>query len=326
MDNLDNFRHLSPVLATALGTLSSFFEGRRKAVSPAVTTPAFHYTSMAGLAGMLESNSIWFTDIFHLNDPSEMIYARKFADEILRELGAVEDRAIKTFCEKMISGMDQVNQRFQNFVACFSLSNDDLGQWRAYADNGRGACLGLSDAIFRETAASENPVENHFLIKVSYDEASARAEQKLAVERAVSILRDEVIRHAANDSEDRGRQFLIDLSTTLSTQILFNTLGFKHPAYIAEQEVRLLIIAERDAVKSHVQIRHGNGRLVPYISCPISPSFRDAGTISSIAVGPASLPTSEDSVGKMLDAFGYPRNQDGSQIRIVRSPIPYRAN
>jgi hypothetical protein len=36
----------------------------------------YHYTNDAGLRGILESGKLWLTDIFNLNDPSELSHAR----------------------------------------------------------------------------------------------------------------------------------------------------------------------------------------------------------------------------------------------------------
>jgi hypothetical protein len=33
------------------------------------------------------------------------------------------------------------------FLGCFSADSDDLGQWRAYADNGRGFGLGFDTGL-----------------------------------------------------------------------------------------------------------------------------------------------------------------------------------
>ena len=43
-------------------------------VTHKVETPLYHYTTAAGLQGILRDQAFWCTSIFHLNDPSELEY------------------------------------------------------------------------------------------------------------------------------------------------------------------------------------------------------------------------------------------------------------
>ena len=44
----------------------------------------FHYTTAAGLLGILGSSSLWATDLRFLNDAQEAVYARELFVEALR--------------------------------------------------------------------------------------------------------------------------------------------------------------------------------------------------------------------------------------------------
>jgi hypothetical protein len=98
-----------------------------------VTAPLFHYTNMAGLTAIINSQQIWLTSIFHLNDPSELGHGADIALAILNSEADRGDHVVKAFCA-------------QTF---FSRRGDDLGQWRAYADNSRGVAIGLAPHLFR---------------------------------------------------------------------------------------------------------------------------------------------------------------------------------
>jgi len=45
----------------------------------------FHYTSLEGLLGIIKSKSIWATNVFYLNDASELNYSRKLFIDQLRK-------------------------------------------------------------------------------------------------------------------------------------------------------------------------------------------------------------------------------------------------
>jgi len=98
----------------------------------------YHYTNDAGLRAILESGKLWLTDIFDLNDPSELSHGFSHAVSILSNKAADGHRLTKVFAQafEKFRGELQVSAHF--FVGSFSSDKDDLGQWRAYADNGRG--------------------------------------------------------------------------------------------------------------------------------------------------------------------------------------------
>jgi hypothetical protein len=53
----------------------------------ALSEPApliYHYTNDAGLRGILETGQLWLTDIFKLNDPSEVYHGFSRAIDILK--------------------------------------------------------------------------------------------------------------------------------------------------------------------------------------------------------------------------------------------------
>jgi hypothetical protein len=43
-------------------------------ISDEVTNPLFQYTDAAGIKGIIDSQEIWLTSLFHLNDPSELYH------------------------------------------------------------------------------------------------------------------------------------------------------------------------------------------------------------------------------------------------------------
>jgi hypothetical protein len=47
----------------------------------------YHYTDDKGLMGILRDGTLWLTDIFSLNDPSELKHGIGIASDLIRELG-----------------------------------------------------------------------------------------------------------------------------------------------------------------------------------------------------------------------------------------------
>ena len=115
-----------------------------------IKAPLYHYTDGRGLKGIIESGQIWFTDYRHLNDPSELVHGIDMAHDVARMLATGADGRVQMFLEMFIDLFKHANfeRTLEFFIASFSRVRDDLGQWRAYADNGRGFAIGFAPRMF----------------------------------------------------------------------------------------------------------------------------------------------------------------------------------
>src|SRR5579863_5935328 len=115
-----------------------------------ITETLYHYTDVRGLKGILEAGQIWFTDYRHLNDPSELTHGIDIARDVAHRIATGADGRVRLFLDYFLDLFrhDNFVPTLEFFIACFSRARDDLGQWRAYADNGRGAAIGLSPSLF----------------------------------------------------------------------------------------------------------------------------------------------------------------------------------
>ena len=90
----------------------------------------FHYTNDIGLRGILQSGNIWLTDMFSLNDPSELHYGISAGTDILKEKfknkgGEFEQK----FAEALGSDLKSKFKDSGQFFCCsFSKTEGDLGQ------------------------------------------------------------------------------------------------------------------------------------------------------------------------------------------------------
>jgi hypothetical protein len=116
-----------------------------------IEVPLYHYTSGPGLRGILESGQMWFTDYRHLNDPSELHHGMEMAHDVARILATGADDHARQFLDvfKDLFRHENFAGTLEFFIASFSKARDDLGQWRAYADNGQGFAIGFAPRMFR---------------------------------------------------------------------------------------------------------------------------------------------------------------------------------
>src|SRR4030043_709504 len=81
--NKEPMQLLEDVFSQAEEIINSF---PRKPAEKPPPPLIYHYTDGTGLRGILESGKLWFTDIFSLNDPTELRHGLNSAIEILKQL------------------------------------------------------------------------------------------------------------------------------------------------------------------------------------------------------------------------------------------------
>jgi hypothetical protein len=196
----------------------------------------YHYTNDVGLRGILKTGKFWLTDIFALNDPSELEHGvSHFIKALDNKIanGHPEGRSISE-CFKIFMSKKKLFASF--FVCSFSSDVNDLGQWRAYADNGRGFAIGFDTKIF-EDAFMKDVIssQGNATFSVIYDNDRQLAEiQRGLVERLFNLNPFPRIEDLDKDA------FFNKLLFPLICNSLYPTLYFKHGAYKNEKEYRFL--------------------------------------------------------------------------------------
>jgi hypothetical protein len=314
---------LPPVLHEAIGKFRAWVEQYLLAEQNAstITVPLDHYTNGQGLRGMLESGRVWFTDYRHLNDSSELTHGIDMAHDVARLLGTGADGRVRLFLEDFADLLrpDNFAATLEFFIASFSRARDDLGQWRAYADAGKGYAIGFAPSMFRigDLVPGRLP---EFVGPVYYKIDEVCARHNAALEEAVAIFLGTVNANAdLVRNKAVGILFMDQFVREMIAQpIIWNCLTSKHPAYEHEQEVRLLIMGMPGRLSPHVTTRLRGSEIVPYIAHPMP--LREPHHIAEIVVGPAASPDAERTVSTMLTSLGLDPN-----IAVGRSDIPYRA-
>ena len=83
--------------------------------------------------------------------PAARYCRRAPVHRLLKAIGeGAHDGLIKQLCEIVddVFQHRKVKEIFGFYIASFSRDRNDLGQWRAYADNGGGFALGLAPHLF----------------------------------------------------------------------------------------------------------------------------------------------------------------------------------
>jgi hypothetical protein len=313
---------LPSVLQEAIDKYCAWAEHHLRAEQDAssITAPLYHYTDGNGLKGILASGQVWFTDYRHLNDPSELTHGIDMARDVARLLGTGADGRVRLFLENFadLFTLRNFDTALEFFIASFSRARDDLGQWRAYSDNGRGFAIGFAPRLFR--IADPVPVRlPEFVRPIRYRTDDVCGRHKSALEQAVAIFLDTVNANAdLMRDKTVGIPFMDQFVREIIAQpLVWHCLTSKHPAYAHEQEVRLVIMGVAGQLSAHVTTRLRGSEIVPYIAH--SMPLREPHHIAEIVVGPAAPLDAERTVRTLLASLGLDPNTP-----IGRSDIPYR--
>lgn len=259
-----------------------------------------HFTSAAGLQGILGKRELWLTDIDFLNDEEEVRYALRVARNNLRGVvRAYEDTAdedgnawsigmlqtaIKKLNEQLKVDDVPVSPWEETlYVASFCKSPDVLSMWRAYGASAEGYSVEF-DAEVLEDALSGTPQrygltedEHEALIATNIGLRGEISNVRYGTEPTNFDLLNRVVSKADPGAPVTSDEFAEVFRWRLARECAL----VKHPAFVEEDEVRLVLSPEGDN-SPRPSLRSGAGHLVPYqvIQFPHE-------AIKSITVGPS---------------------------------------
>src|SRR5258706_6937370 len=209
---------------------------RTKVYQRAAPELIYHYTDGDGLTGILQSRKLWLTDLFDLNDPSELRYGIRYAQDALDTIST--DRGIEQFAKDFRKfTADGIQAIAHFFVGCFSCNGDELGQWRAYADDGRGFAIGFDSAslvgAFENSGKKIDVARGAF--RLNYDGTelqSAQHELAKLLPAPLSALRGKQL------ARQEVAAYLTMLSSLFSMAAIEMAVLSKHRGYSSEDEYR----------------------------------------------------------------------------------------
>ena len=280
----------------------------------------YHYTDSAGLLGILESGTIRLTDMFGLNDPSELRHGISRAGEILTAEAGRGHPAATIFAQKFNTIMNGSIEKVAHFFAgCFSRASDDLGQWRAYGDDGRGFAIGFDGRLLEDAFVKrgDGDIPGNTTFPVTYDDKLLREMHQKLVGVVIPLIAMPVGRNLGIAAINK---FMKGLSASFSICVIRAAIFFKHEAYANEQEYRLLKICEAHHSIDGLRRRARRFALTRFTEF----DWKNKGhhVLREIVIGPAADECAARSfTHECLHAGGF----DPTMVIICQSKIPYRS-
>ncbi len=275
----------------------------------------YHYASLGSAIKIIESRSLWATDIRYFNDTAELNHtATLLRAEIAKRLAQHGcDSNLLTQFESWLT--HRITDGHMQFVTCFTENGNLLSQWRGYCPPSRGISLGFSAQSLVESAKNQQ-----FSIgKCLY---SLERQKGLVAHLIESI---ESLAKLEGENTDTSKRHpmnsFFDVFEKVETDLLKIAALIKHPSFYEEQEWRAISPVLENYVASPIEYREGTSMLVPFIRFTLPSAIDRQIDIDNVYIGPT--PHINNSVNSLSNYLSKSRASPRNGVSYCQ--IPYRA-
>ena len=290
----------------------------------------YFYCSLESAYNILKSGKIFASDLLYMNDKEELNFGIEVMMEALRTIAedksANYDKDLKKFLNRDFLNSPN-EEKFKRelekdhvYIACFTHKKDDLNQWRAYGDNGKGVCIKFDFNI----TVGDQLSEGFWMQKVDYIDMGQIRKNKSGIRESKKTrdwqkkLRyfESVFKVIKKNYEKTG---VFDIPDEVRRNLRF----YKNNSFKEEQEFRLLYLDRNN--KYTPKIRVAKGYLIPYVELELG-NVNHETAVKGITIGPAvNYNKAKRSFEEFFKVLKSDPNckYDYSKVTIVESPIPY---
>jgi len=263
----------------------------------------YHYTSPAGLFGIITNTSIWATNIHYLNDSAEFYYAFNLLNNKLdpREFEENFILLVKEFAFQI--------KETNRFVFSLSESEDLLSQWRGYCPSTGGYSLGFDSNKLLNIIGKNH--EFH-LYPCQYEIEVQKRLIKEFLETAYSDYKE------VKTKETDQAEIKKILWQKIPTKLGIIAAIIKEPCWSEEKEWRIISLDSIPITDPRFNLRPGKHNLVPYLEIPLGYTAEEW-PFKKLKVGPNPQQQMASKSASML--FSVKKIKG---FEISKSPTPYR--
>lgn len=311
------------------------------ALGKRIPSVLYHYCGLQTFQNIIENRSIWLSDISKSNDAQELKWMQEqctyyILDAWLKYVKDLENAGKAELVQlKDFEQFDRVKSCAEypiyskTWAFCLTEKQDDLGQWRGYADDGAGVAIGFKSDTFEAIEAIchfINREQDLYFKKVRYSAKEIKSffyEQLRLKDISVNCAPDTVIK-------------LLEKATFSA---IWNAPFFKNSTFKEEKEWRLAftvsfaslfdgnipgLTEKNEKLDNPFHSRYGyivkNQDLVSHIEIGIDAM---AQCLSSITIGPKSKLKAVD-LKLYLISQGILKDFSDDSIKIYTSGSTYR--
>ncbi len=271
----------------------------------------YHYTTLSGLLGIVDSAELRCSDIRYMNDSTELRHTLDLLGEQVtqRIVAGVDKPALLT------AFLDWLTHRVVSgpmlFCASFRGNGNLLSQWRGYSVHGKGVSLGFTPEHLLDCARRQ-----HFEVgRCVYTPSQQEKMIDEIIDAVEALAADSDQNHETAGQNRRWvRRF-----QTIEGDLLRIAAVLKHPAFEEEQEWRIVSPMIGDVTAAKAQFREGNSMLIPWYPLDLRDEEGRL-AIEHAFLGPTgNIDLSMNSLALYLQSRGASPRRD-----ITYCDIPYR--
>lgn len=240
----------------------------------------YHYTTFAGLVGIVEKAAIWAGDIRYMNDSAEIKHTADLIEvEVTERLN--RDHSNRNLLTQFL---DWLGNRMTNghmlFCTSFRSTGNLLSQWRGYSSLGKGVSIGFDPDYLLACARRQS----FQLGKCIY----AAGEQRVLIGQIVDAVQTaaQCQGPCTDESKRPTSQSYYDVFEWVESDLLRIAALLKHPSFREEEEWRIVSPILSDYVDSPVLFREGTSMLVPYLEFRLLPDRDQRLEFEHVFLGP----------------------------------------
>lgn len=195
----------------------------------------YHYTSCAGLMGIIDTGKLRASHIAFMNDAKEYAYGAELLSRVITDKmqGPSQREGIIEVIYKFIQPDSySIAHYMPCFVFCFTSKRDDLSQWRAYGRGEGGFAIGFDTAKLLQAFDGRLCYASYVL----YDPQHQYEYAEMLVEKTLELYNRHTSRHTGDDAySDRWYEAWRAVASCLAPLV-------KYPAFTEEDEWRIVYI------------------------------------------------------------------------------------
>ncbi len=289
----------------------------------------YYYCSMDTFSAIIKSKKVWLRDLRAMNDPSELFLSRiDISPEIIEQYkrqpfdiefkGEKNERALERLLSPLqlsySSGFNSTNNNYF-FAVCMSDEENSLSQWRMYADNGSGVCLGFE----------KEKVQN--FIKSNTNYSLQEIEYKNDVTEIIKTVGCTILEKIKKDYNSRKEIDLEQFMNELQVQFMSEWTKYKTNDYKGERETRLVYKKHTDQFCMNVNALDISEEFLSNIDWSLRNGGFDLHTainIGDLGLRTITLGPRNEMTKGTLNIVLAKENIDIPNDKLYRSKIPYR--
>ena len=300
----------------------------------------YHYCSFPTFLKIIKNKSIWLSDISKSNDSLELKWIKDKCRYYILKVWTDYATAMKEQgkLEKVdFEEFDKIKNQIDDFynidtekcwAFCLSEKQDDLGQWRGYADDGSGISIGFKSSYFENILDQHKPdpafsskvifgdvlYTEEALNSLFYDECSlSQINPQMSSKEVIKNLRTAVVASLLLAPFYKNEYFSEEKEWRVAFTLLMKDLfAGKTPKTVLEETV--------DDIKTNYEYTIRGNDLVSHIEL-IDKNL--VNNVNEIWVGPKCNLSSTE-LKLFLISTGFLDNSDDNSIRIYKSHASYQ--